>query len=79
MTKKDGGPAFPIQKVLETDSRTGAPVRTELFPGASLRDLFAAHALTGLIANPRNEGSSTEIAYLAYGIADALLVERDKR
>lgn len=47
-------------------------------PHATLRDYFAAHAMMGLIANPKNSGTVTEIAECAYAVADAMLKARRK-
>lgn len=66
MSKKDGGPAFP-----------GA-VDTCAPPGMSLRDYFASQAL-GLWDRTRYGADNGQaIAKLAYGIADAMLAEREK-
>jgi hypothetical protein len=63
----DGGPAFPA--VTMHGALRG-------MPGMTLRDYFAAAALTGLLARPNWEGSlrATE----AYAMADGMLIERAK-
>jgi hypothetical protein len=64
--QKDGGQAFPRP--------------FEGATGMTLRDYFAAAALTGLIAS-NDEGAGdrlTEIPEYAYQIADAMLKERSK-
>jgi hypothetical protein len=80
-TERDtGGPAFPV---------IGAPGAPEDYPGATLRDYFAAKALQGLL--PASETYSRELARLksetplekfmaalAYCYADAMLKERTK-
>lgn len=47
-----------------------------------MRDLFAAHALTGIMARVASatlpQGTRDTIAKLAYQMADAMLVERAK-
>lgn len=69
---ESGGPAFPV--VADNDS--------VLFPdpGMSLRDYFAGQALVGLCASFKYHPTSNgyEIAVTAYGLADAMLVERKK-
>lgn len=55
-TKDDGGPAFPRPGYYPDDpggrmeARERLELRTEPQPGLSLRDYFAAAALTGLLA-----------------------------
>ena len=74
-TRKDGGPAFPV-----------CPGEASFEQGMSLRDWFAGHALTGLTAHGPHpdlsrlsEGELTAaFAKAAYGMADAMLVEREK-
>ena len=69
--------AFPIAH----DDRPGAyPAE----PGMSLRDYFAAKALQGLLANPgcdytpMTATAQAQSVADAYGLADAMLQERDK-
>jgi len=69
MTKhRDGGPAFPY----------GQPNVTERFSeGMSLRDYFAAAALSGLLSN--KEGYDRGYAFAseeAYHYADEMLIAR---
>jgi hypothetical protein len=66
----DGGPAFPIEELA-----TG-----KIFPGMSLRDYFAAAALTASIdLFKMNEPSDfPEAAEIAYKMADAMIAQRDK-
>lgn len=65
--KNDGGPAFPIN--------AGTP-------GMTLRDYFAAAALTGLLASstPRKDSGRfvIETSKSAYAMADAMLAQREK-
>ena len=68
MSKKDGGPAFPL-KTSELPYRPA-------FDGMSLRDYFAGQALAGLLANPNTRETRTDTALAAYFIADALLKAR---
>lgn len=44
----------------------------------SLRDYFAAAAITGLLAQTHEAGSAHEFARQAYVVADAMLKERAK-
>jgi hypothetical protein len=70
MKKNDGGPAFPV-----FDGQSGP------YGGMTLRDYFAAAALTGLRSNnPESAAlhSSDNIAHLAYADADAMLAELEK-
>lgn len=46
--------------------------------GMSLRDYFAAKALSGLISHPATQGPPSEFAVYCYKIADAMLAERAK-
>ena len=65
MAINDGGTAFPC------------PV--EGTSGMSLRDYFAAAALTGLLASPDPTLPNPEgIAKVCYRFADAMIVERNK-
>jgi len=69
MSKKaeTGGPAFPFNYGQQ---------------GMTLRDYFAAAALTGLLAHPRSAGdpplSYSEQVAIAYYNADVMLKERDR-
>jgi hypothetical protein len=62
----DGGPAFPGEHWNQTWG-----------PGMSLRDYFAAAALTGQIADGTAKGPEIESRW-AYQYADAMLAERAK-
>ena len=68
---KDGGGAFPIWL---KDEGYG-PVEQ---PGMTLRDYFAAAALSGRMANPNWCESERDDAELAYSVADDMLKERAK-
>ena len=49
------------------------------FDGIELRDYFAAHALQGLLANPKVKGAvlfAATLASEAYECADQMMVER---
>lgn len=78
MSTNDGGPAFPA-----TIGRDDGPHQvgndTFMAAGMSLRDYFAAQAITGLLSV---EGLKPEhlapAARHAYALADAMLAERAK-
>ena len=78
MTKPDGGPAFPQGKD-QGASDAGFPI-VEITGGMTVRDVFAAAALQGLLSgdlNPYNE-THADAALLSYRYADAMLAEREK-
>ena len=82
---KDGGPAFPHQPNHGSYSLPGGGGGGYSMPGAagmSLRDYFAAAALTGLCAKERHLQDDIEpekaFAQTAYTLADAMLAEREK-
>lgn len=77
-TKTDGGSAFPHEQGL-------------LNPGLTMRDYFAAKALPLAFERWRynltkdlgdewhwKDSDWEDVAYLAYGLADAMLKEREK-
>ena len=64
-TIETGGPAFPFNYGQQ---------------GMTLRDYFAAAALTGLLAHPRSANLSySEHVAIAYYNADVMLKERDRQ
>ena len=84
--KDDGGPAFPSHTKHVTLSNPDKPYNgdstspdwnpnLEYYPdGMSLRDYFAAKALTALA----NQYGSEDAAKWAYQMADSMLKERNK-
>ena len=46
---------------------------------ASLRDYFAAAALTGILADPNGSGHLQEVSGFAYLVADAMLAARERK
>ena len=75
--RNDGGPAFPRQ-------HTVADANDHAFkqgvPGMSLRDYFAAAALTGYVANPGcNSWVEPKIAAACYILADAMISQRGEQ
>ena len=80
MSARDGGPAFP---------RTGEGFGNPLYdaPGMTLRDYFAAQALSMLnyhnilaaaVTAQETEWAIQNAAVLSYRLADAMLAERAK-
>ena len=71
MSKDNGGPAFgELQQVGDVAMRDG---------GLSIRDYFAAKAVTGLLmCNLQVQSGADMYARDAYTIADAMLMERSK-
>ena len=68
MSKNTGGPAFPIPKQL-----------TENWSGMTLRDYFAAKAVSFLVPlRASHQSSWEELACSAYELADAMLEARKK-
>ncbi len=65
-------PAFP------TDSEHQSGPSTWHYPGMTLRDYFAGQAMEGMLADHTVNAKPDRIAYLAYRMADAMLVERQK-
>lgn len=70
------GPANPSAFPYTTATLQQDPgvIERQNVPGMSLRDYFAAAAVTGLIAN----GHQSKAATMAFNIADAMLAEREK-
>ena len=71
MSTNDGGPAFPVC----LDDWRDAVVHP--LPGMSLRDWFAGMAVANIEFAKHSE-NVVEHAQWAYGLADAMLVQRDK-
>ena len=81
--KKDGGPAFPTLRRRDeqyVDETGYGRVRNVAYHegGASLRDFFAAAVIAGLSADPTVDVKRADVARVAYDMADAMLVARDK-
>jgi len=74
---KDGGPAFPCDRIIyKTKDGSDAVIS---HGGMTLRDYFAAKAMQGIIQMPIGEPDYDEIsvAHNAYKMADAMLKERE--
>ena len=76
-TTDDGGPAFPVE-IGDFRDYVSHPAK-----GMSLRDYFAAAALTGLMMDakicPGDDNPLQRYAGWAYVAADAMLAKREKR
>lgn len=74
----DGGPAFPHKRQIRCN---GEVIDSEMEPGMTLRDYFAAAALQGFCANQRwNPIESIHFANLAedaFIAADAMIRARE--
>lgn len=71
----DGYGAFPY-------APTGTDWQGQPYPhaGMSLRDWFAGQSLSGLVVTGSHGGASwPDVAIAAYALADAMIIERDKR
>ena len=82
MNKNDGGPAFPADYLVMKNKDPDLCFRRE--GGMTLRDYFAAHALAHIdavavakISEPKSE-IPINLARMAYGIADAMIAERER-
>ncbi len=76
-------PAFPRPSFHVRDSEQMTVRDTNPNDGMTLRDYFAAKAMVGIFASPKNIGSNTiltekDVAKAAYVMADAMLAERAK-
>jgi len=67
MENKDGGPAFPHI----------ADPRGERKQGMTLRDYFAAHVASSLVAECQGKDWAFDCANASYILADAMLARRD--
>jgi len=80
---KNGGPAFPgTQTWVAYPAENGAKEFHAPMNGMSLRDYFAAAALTGRLANHRLTGPDDyngELVQDCWAVADKMLAERSKR
>jgi hypothetical protein len=76
-TPKDGGPAFPVSTGHHPDTMMKDPRI-----GMTLRDYFAGKAMQGLLAAGTEAqfcfSGDTTLAAISYGIADAMLAERER-
>ena len=70
MSNKDGGPAFPHPAGWRRDPH--------ISDGMTLRDFFAAAALTGILASPDPEKRYSYATEDAWRYADEMLKRREK-
>jgi hypothetical protein len=68
-------PAFPVPMI--PIDREGGHTEVRCL-GMSMRDYFAAAALTQIIADAPAKDAWSKIAFRAYELADAMLAERAK-
>lgn len=76
----DGGPAFPCEEQYEMRGDGGVLLKFRKVTGMTLRDYFAAAALTGLLKDGYYRGTDDApgTAEDAYAIADAMLLARNQ-
>ena len=80
-TIEDGGPAFPVSTSNTYTGHQDGP-NTWQFPGATLRDYFAAKAMQGLLAQSCGTALGSDPihgAQYAYQMADAMLAARKEK
>ena len=78
-TIKDGGPAFPIKGYC-ADASGALCGEVITYTGMTLRDFFAAAALTGIHGWFGNTPILHDVAAkIAFDVADAMLAEREKK
>jgi len=70
--QKDGGAAFPV-----FDSARGGMDYQCYDPGMTLRDWFAGQVLAGMLTADIH--SKEKVANFCYGMADAMIAEREKQ
>ena len=74
MSKYDGGSAFPISDTHHPNGQVQYGCS-----GMTLRDYFASKAMQGFAADESmGTAIATDIAKLAYQLADAMIAERTK-
>ncbi len=78
-TKPDGGAAFPIPSLRVWDERAKQYRDVSGNRGMTLRDHFAAEAMSAQIALEGMEGCDKQnIAAMSYELADVMIAERNK-
>jgi len=71
MNKQTGGPAFPTEDAHQSGTRIWH------HEGMTMRDYFAAKAMTAIIGEDRYGGMDATATY-AYRMADAMLKAREQ-
>lgn len=75
----DGGPAFPHKRQIRCN---GEVIDSEMEPGMTLRDYFAAAALQGLIASRGSMSTrflAEDDASYVFEIADAMIKAKEAK
>lgn len=76
MSKDNGGPAFPVREHYNESQGVYVQYASD---GMTLRDYFAAKALSGLCADGSTAGTkAVDLVAECYQLADAMLAERAK-
>lgn len=82
MEKKDGGSAFPTDHFVVAEHPEKDCTQRVFLPGSgmTLRDYFAAAALTGMLSSCNGVGTAEDghLSKWAYEHADAMIAARDK-
>lgn len=80
---RDGGPAFPTAMTATTNNPVGDGRTLQTHYGSqagmTLRDYFAAAALTGSLAASHTDAEPDEFARVAYILADEMLKAREAK
>ena len=89
MSAANGGPAFPVDQIIERDEKGRMNGHEISSAGMTMRDYFAGQALQGLCANPGGpfqanpmsgwgfvNCTGAQIAIEAYALADDMLAAR---
>lgn len=78
--KANGGPAFPVDCIVERDEKGHLHGFEISSAGMTLRDYLSAKAMQALVTSGLNTGAwddYVDLAKSAWAIADAMLVERE--
>ena len=70
----DGGQAFPHKRQIRCN---GEVIDSEMEPGMTLRDYFAAAALQGILARGQSLSSKKDEVLEAFKYSDAMLKARE--
>lgn len=80
MSAANGGPAFPVDQIVERDEKGRMHGHEISSAGISVRDYFAGKALCGYLASVNQDFEpaeyATTIARDCYILADAMLMAR---